>query len=172
MPHFSSRSLTCIAAAACLFAGRSECGAQEARPNPPRQAFESRTELEAQAKAAETQHRTSEAFLLRQRLEKGDFQDGDRIIIQLQGNSLMPNGFAGVPDTLTVRAGKRVELPKMADMPLEGVLRSELNDRLTQHFAEYLKEPTVRSTPLVRVAILGVDRTARLPLHPGGCAAE
>jgi hypothetical protein len=162
MTHSSFRLRTAVAVAAGLLAGAAAGWGQEsARPSPPRQAFESRAELEAQAKAAETQHRTGEAFLLRQRLEKGDFQDGDRIIFQLQGNSLMPNGFAGVPDTLTVRAGKRIELPKMADLPLEGVLRSELNDRLTQHIAEYLKQPTVRSTPLVRVAVLGVVG------HPG-----
>jgi protein involved in polysaccharide export with SLBB domain len=43
----------------------------------------------------------------------------------------------------------------MADLSLDGVLRSELNDRLTAHFAQYIREPTVRSTPLVRIAVLG-----------------
>jgi protein involved in polysaccharide export with SLBB domain len=116
----------------------------------PRREFESRAELEAQAAAAEAQHRTGEAFLLRTRLQKGDFQDGDRIVVEVEGNLLLSK-----PETLIVRAGKRLELPRMADLQLEGVLRSEIVTRLTEHLSQYLREPTVRATPLVRVAILG-----------------
>lgn len=116
----------------------------------PRREFESRAELEAQAAAAESQHRTGEAFLLRSRLQKGDFQDGDRIVVEVEGNLLMSK-----PETLVVRAGKRLELPRMADLQLEGVLRSELTGRITQHLSQYLRDPVVRATPLVRVAILG-----------------
>jgi hypothetical protein len=132
------------------------CRAQDgAAAAPARREFESRAEIESQAKAAEAQHRTGEAWLLRQRLEKGDFQDGDRIVVHLQGNSLMPKDFVGIPDTNIVRAGRHLEFPRMADLSLDGVLRSELNDRLTAHFAQYIREPTVRSTPLVRIAVLG-----------------
>jgi protein involved in polysaccharide export with SLBB domain len=139
-----------------VFAAGNPCRAQDgAAPPPARREFESRAEIEAQAKAAEAQHRTGEAWLLRQRLEKGDFQDGDRIVIHLQGNSLMPKDFVGIPDTNIVRAGRHLEFPRMADLSLDGVLRSELNDRLTAHFAQYIREPTVRSTPLVRIAVLG-----------------
>jgi protein involved in polysaccharide export with SLBB domain len=88
-------------------------------------------------------------------LEKGDFQDGDRIVIVLQGNALMPKDFVGVSDTNTVRAGRRLEFPRMADLSLDGVLRSELNDKLTEHFARYVISPSVRSTPLLRIAVLG-----------------
>ena len=115
-----------------------------------RREFESRADLEAQAAAAEAQHRTGEAFLLRSRLQKGDFQDGDRIVVEVEGNLLMSK-----PETLNVRAGKRLELPRMADLTLDGVLRSELVSRMTQHLSQYLRDPTVRATPLVRVAILG-----------------
>jgi protein involved in polysaccharide export with SLBB domain len=139
-----------------VIAAGNPCRAQDGAAAPPaRREFESRAEIEAQAKAAEAQHRTGEAWLLRQRLEKGDFQDGDRIVIHLQGNSLMPKDFVGIPDTNIVRAGRHLEFPRMADLSLDGVLRSELNDRLTAHFAQYIREPTVRSTPLVRIAVLG-----------------
>jgi protein involved in polysaccharide export with SLBB domain len=132
------------------------CRAQDGAPaTPARREFESRAEIEAQAKAAEAQHRTGEAWLLRQRLEKGDFQDGDRIVIHLQGNTLMPQNFAGIPETSTVRAGRHLEFPRLADLSLDGVLRSELNDRLTAYFAQYFREPSVKSTPLVRIAVLG-----------------
>lgn len=132
------------------------CGAQSVSPaGGERREFESRAELEAQAAAAETQHRAGEAWLLRQRLEKGDFQDGDRIIVQIQGNALAGKSPVDLPETLTVRSGKLLELPRMSDLPLTGVLRSELQQRLTDHLSEYIKEPTVRATPLVRIAVLG-----------------
>ena len=132
------------------------CLAQAAlEPAPARREFESRAMLEAQAKEAEAQHRTGEAWLLKQRLEKGDFQDGDRILFKVQGNALAGAAFIQFPDTLTVRAGKKLELPRMADLSLDGVLRSELNERLTQHIGQYVREPAVRSVPLVRLAILG-----------------
>jgi len=145
--------------AVALVAGGPPCGAQDATAGQAPQArreFESRAEIEAQAKAAEAQHRPNEAWLLRQRLEKGDFQDGDRIIIVVHGNALMPKDFAGIPDTNIVRAGRRLEFPRMADLALDGVLRSELNDKLTEHFSQYIREPSVRSTPLVRIAVLGL----------------
>ena len=139
-----------------LAASASPCSAQAVAPaGTARPEFETRAELQAQAAAAETQHRTGEAWLLKQRLEKGDFQDGDRIIVQIQGNVLAGKSPVEVPETLTVRAGKMLELPRMADLPLDGVLRSELQQRLTDHLSQYIKEPSVRATPLVRIAVLG-----------------
>ncbi len=139
-----------------LIALVSPCRAQDGGASAPaRREFESRAEIEAQAKAAEAEHRTGEAWLLRQRLEKGDFQDGDRIVIVLQGNALMPNNFAQIPETNTVRAGRRLQFPRMPDLSLDGVLRSELNDKLTEYFSVYFRSPTVRSTPLLRIAVLG-----------------
>jgi protein involved in polysaccharide export with SLBB domain len=145
-----------LVAAAVLLPLGNICLAQETlQPVPARREFESRTELEAQAKQAEAQHRTGEAWLLKQRLEKGDFQDGDRILFKIQGNTSLPAGFLQIPETLAVRAGNKVELPRMADLSLQGVLRSELNEKLTEHIAQYVKEPNIRSVPLVRLAILG-----------------
>lgn len=120
---------------------------------PQRREFESRSELEAQAKVAEGAHRTSEAWLLRQRLEKGDFQDGDKIAVNVQA-SLMA-GPLEIPDTLTVRAGRRIEFGRMGELSLEGVLRSELTDKVRDHLAMYVREPLVRTTPLVRIGVLG-----------------
>jgi protein involved in polysaccharide export with SLBB domain len=150
---------TAFGCALALVAGVRPCRAQDGSAGqapPAHRQFESRAEIESQAKAAEAQHRPNEAWLLRQRLEKGDFQDGDRIIIDLHGNALMPKDFTGIPDTNVVRAGRHLEFPRMADLSLDGVLRSELNDKLTEHFAQYIREPSVRSTPLVRIAVLGL----------------
>lgn len=110
--------------------------------------YESRSQIEAQAKAAETANRASEAWLLRQRLLKGDFQESDRMVIVLQ-NTPTPT------DTYTVRAGKILQIQRFGELSLEGILRSELNDALSRHLAKYLKDPTVRATPLIRLGVLG-----------------
>lgn len=139
-----------------LAASASICSAQSVSPaGSARREFESRAELQEQAAAADKEHRTGEAWLLHQRLEKGDFQDGDRIIVQIQGNALAGKSPVEIPETLTVRSGKLLELPRMSDLPLEGVLRSELQQRLTDHLSQYIREPSVRATPLVRIAVLG-----------------
>ena len=114
-----------------------------------RQQFETRAELEERAKLAEANHRTGEAWLLKQRLEKGDFQEGDRIILRLQVVMTLR------VDTLTVRAGRLIQLPGMEDLKLEGVLRSELNDRMFAHMARYFREPIVKALPLLRIQLNG-----------------
>jgi protein involved in polysaccharide export with SLBB domain len=118
-------------------------------PTLPIRHFENRAELEAAAKLAETQHRTQEAWMLRTRLEKGDFQDGDRIVLALQYQT---NARA---DTLIVRAGKTLQIPGIQDLSLDGVLRSELTETLMTHLKKFLQDPTVRATPLLRIAVLG-----------------
>ncbi|HMC55902.1 MAG TPA: hypothetical protein VKH19_12055, partial [Gemmatimonadaceae bacterium] len=64
----------------------------------PGASFETRAQLDSAARSAEGQGRNAEAFLLRSRLNKGDFQEGDRIVISL---ATVPK-----PDTLVVRAGR------------------------------------------------------------------
>ena len=145
-----------MAGAIALGVAGSHLAAQDVSPagsTSPRREYESRSELETQAKAAESAHRTSEAWLLRQRLEKGDFQDGDKIALNVQA-SLMA-GQLDLPETVTVRAGRRIELGRMGEFSLDGVLRSELTDKVRDHLAQYVKEPIVRTTPLVRVGVLG-----------------
>lgn len=115
-----------------------------------RSEFETRADLEARARLAESQHRTSEAWILRNRLEKGDFQEGDRIVVILHTTAITQP-----METLTVRAGKIVQLQRMDDLKLEGVLRSELTERLAQHLAKYFRDPEVQTTPLLRVAVFG-----------------
>jgi polysaccharide export outer membrane protein len=98
--------------------------------------------------AAETRNERALASLIRARLARGDFREGDRIVVRIEGAS-------GINDTLTVRPGNRLELPQMSDLSLDGVLRSELVPKLTAHVAQYLRNPVVRAIPLVRVGMLG-----------------
>ena len=110
--------------------------------------FETREQLESQARLAEAQRRTSEAWLLRSRLQRGDFQEGDRIVVVLEAG-----GF--VMDTLQVRSGKALHFPRMGELSLAGVLRSELTDTVRSYLAHYLTRPVVRVTPLLPVGVVG-----------------
>jgi hypothetical protein len=143
-----TRTTTWLHAAAILATAAQLATAQAPRVTQQTKALETRAALEAEARAAEENHRTGEAFLLRNRLQRGDFQDGDRIVVQLLGS-------VAFNDTITVRAGKMLPLPRMDDLPLEGVLRSELNEKLSSHLARYLRDSTARAIPLLRVAVLG-----------------
>lgn len=135
-----------------LLLGAGAAASAQARVTQQSKDLETRASLEQELRTAEANHRTGEAFLLKNRLEHGDFQDGDRIVVQLLGS---------VPynDTITVRAGKMLPLPRMDDLALEGVLRSELNDALSHHLARYLRDSTARATPMLRLAVLGQVRS-------------
>jgi protein involved in polysaccharide export with SLBB domain len=113
--------------------------------------YESRAHLEAEVREADNADRRSEALLLRLRLRAGDFQEGDRIVIVLESNP-------AATDTMQVRAGKLLQFPRMSEVSLEGVLRSELTDKLRDHLSKYLTNPNVRATPLLPVAVLGSVR--------------
>jgi hypothetical protein len=118
----------------------------------PETASAQRRDLEAAARAAEAAQRTQEAFLLRSRLEHGDFQEGDRILVSVPG---LRAGW----DTAVVRQGKVLRFEGMDDFSLEGVLRFEVAERLSRHLAKYLRDSTVRAVPLLRLGVFG--RVAR-----------
>jgi hypothetical protein len=111
--------------------------------------FETRAELEAQARIAEAKQDKGETYLIRWRLEHGDFQTGDRIIIRFI------RGAGGSTDTLTVGAGKQLQLPQVGDFSLDGVLRSELVPKLTAYMSKYMRDPVVQARPLVRIGVIG-----------------
>jgi protein involved in polysaccharide export with SLBB domain len=112
------------------------------------QSYESRAHLEAEVREAESANRESEASLLRSRLKMGDFQEGDRIVVVLESNPT-------ATDTMQVRAGRVLQFPRMSEVSLDGVLRSELNDALRRHLSKYLTNPDVRATPLLPLSVLG-----------------
>ena len=93
-------------------------------------------------------HHQDEAALIRTRLDSGDFQAGDRIVVRVEGEQQLS-------DTFTVGPGPALLLPQIGDVPLGGVLRAELPDRLEAHVARYIREPVVRARPLIRVLVEG-----------------
>ena len=134
-------------------------GATQSTSDPHR-VYASRASLEAQALRAEDaagspaaapalrESKRAEAFLVRQRLEKGDFMVGDRIVVVVGGEPELS-------DTAVVRAGSNIQLGRLPAISLQGVLRSELEDYLTRQLAQYVREPRVTAVPLVRIAVFG-----------------
>jgi hypothetical protein len=89
------------------------------------------------------------AQLVRQRLTEGDFHVGDRILLAVEGDT-------GLTDTFTVDAGRVVQLASgVGAVPLQGVLRVELNSYLTQWLTRFIRDPKVHARALIRVVIKG-----------------
>jgi hypothetical protein len=89
-----------------------------------------------------------EIALLKSRLEDGDLQPGDQVI-------LVVTGEAPLTATFTVAPGRVLPLPGIGDISLKGVLRSEVKDYLTSEFQKYLKSPTVYAQTTMRLSVLG-----------------
>ena len=145
----SSYTMSAIVAIVSI-AGLGVMDAQIPTVTERRNEFEKRSDLEQRARAAESQHRTSEAWMLRNRLEKGDFQEGDRVVVEYHSTAV-----AQPVETVTVRAGQIVQFLRLEDLKLAGVLRSELTARVVEHLAKYLKDPEAQTIPLLRVAVFG-----------------
>lgn len=88
------------------------------------------------------------ASSLRQRLRDGDFQIGDRLILSYVTD-------VSHTDTLIVRTGRMVELPGKIMVSLAGVLRSEVEERVSTELMKYVRAQQIEVTPLMRVGVLG-----------------
>ena len=88
------------------------------------------------------------AASVRQRLRDGDFQIGDRVVVTIFSDSVHR-------DTVVVRPGRLLELSDNIVVPLTGVLRSELKDRVSSEVLKYFKARQIEVTPLMRVGVLG-----------------
>jgi protein involved in polysaccharide export with SLBB domain len=119
-------------------------------------ATETRARLTARLKRADSLHLRDEAFLLRARLQDGDFEVGDRITLTFSSPVLKQT------DTVvTVRENKTIQLPEpLGDVNLNGVLRSELKDSVYARFNTYFKDVVVSVVPLIRLSISGAVRSA------------
>jgi hypothetical protein len=89
-----------------------------------------------------------EAELLRKRLTEGDFQTGDRVFVSVVGETALIDSF-------TVTAQRTLLIPNVAEFPLAGVLRSELQDYMTKQLSRFFKDPTVVTKAFIRLAVFG-----------------
>jgi polysaccharide export outer membrane protein len=64
-------------------------------------------------------------------------------------------GFAELSDTFNVNANRSIILPEIGTVPLNGVLRAELQTHLTSHLAKFINHPVVYARSLVRLEVVG-----------------
>lgn len=89
-----------------------------------------------------------EAALIEQRLEEGDFKVGDQISLRVEGEDALTGTFVVTND-------RTLELPVIGSIPLEGVLRSELQAHLKEELSRYIRNPRVLARGHFRVTITG-----------------
>ncbi|HSH46169.1 MAG TPA: polysaccharide biosynthesis/export family protein [Longimicrobiales bacterium] len=106
-----------------------------------------------------------EAEFVRYRLRNGDFQAGDRIVLYVQGEPTLS-------DTMGVTAAQTVQVPEIGDISLNGVLRSELQQHMQAEINRYVRNAEVRTTPLIRLAVLGAVTAPGFYTVPAGTLLE
>lgn len=118
-----------------------------------------RAELDSLMNAAEREaatltgdartRRQAEAAALRARLQSGDFFQGDRLILAIEGG---PTPFS---DTVVVGGGQSIALEGYPEISLRGVLRSEVREHVARALAQYIRTPVVTAQPLLRLTVEG-----------------
>jgi protein involved in polysaccharide export with SLBB domain len=118
----------------------------------------SRAELTTAASVAEAAATTGDpaaraqnalaAAAIRERLRDGDLHVGDRVVVTIVSDAVHR-------DTIVVRSEHTLELQGGIVVPVGGVLRSELQDRVSSEVLKYVKAQSVEVTPLMRVGVLG-----------------
>jgi len=153
------RGTTIAFTLAGLLASPTIVSGQEAGWDPTR-VYASRTSLEQLERrfeaAAESPAYSSvlraearaEAAKLRERLRTGDFRPGDRVLLTVERE-------AALSDTFTVAQERHIELPGLGSVPLDGLLRSEVEQHLRVFVSRYVRSAVVRARPFVRVSITG-----------------
>ncbi len=91
---------------------------------------------------------SKELMEIERRLSSGDFSIGDQILLQVTGELTLTGTF-------TVDPGPSISLPDIPPISLAGVLRSELDDHLTEHLSVYVRNPEIHATSLMRIAMFG-----------------
>lgn len=89
-----------------------------------------------------------EAGALRARLSEGDFRVGDRVVLMVEGEPALS-------DTFVVASDQTIDIPNVGEVSLKGVLRSELDSRLTDLISRQIHEPVVRARSFVRISFTG-----------------
>ncbi len=89
-----------------------------------------------------------QAQVIRKRLAEGDFQTGHRILLFVAGDSVLS-------DTFTVMSDQKLQLPNLPEIPLTGILDSELQGFLATQLAQYIRNPAVRAQAMLRVQVSG-----------------
>ena len=98
-----------------------------------------------------------EAAGIRRRLSEGDFRVGDRMLIVVAGTAIAEGVTEArdLEDTVTVLSGARINLREVGEIALAGVLRSELQARVSAAVGEVLLNARATVRPFVRLSVYG-----------------
>src|SRR3989442_1878134 len=88
------------------------------------------------------------------RAVQGDFEPGDQIMLEVEGDSQFTHIF-------NVGPGPALALPAIGPIPLGGVRRANVEAYPGEQLAKYMKPPVVHAKVLVRLGVLGEVE------HPG-----
>lgn len=91
------------------------------------------------------------AQLIRDRLQNGDFKLGDAVVLRVENEPTLP-------DTVRVQSGPDgpvITLPVFGQIPLRGVLRSEIEARITDALSQFIRDPVVQAEGLMRLSVQG-----------------
>jgi len=159
----SSRLLVALVLGCSLASGASSLCAQALPAAISGNAIRSRGDLEALVRQYEDllastaysedlkEDARSRIAQIRERLEVGDLRLGDAVVLSVVGEP-------GLPDTVSVQSsadGPMIALPMFGEIPLRGVLRSELEGRITEALSRYIRTPEVRAQGLMRLSVQG-----------------
>jgi hypothetical protein len=95
-----------------------------------------------------------EAAVIRERLREGDFQVGDQLSISLSV-PIQPGGQPLNNQVFTVGPNQTLLMNEIPEIPLHGILRSEIQAYLTENLRRLFKDQTVLVVPTIRLTILG-----------------
>lgn len=90
----------------------------------------------------------AEAAAIRERLAGGDLRPGDEIKVDVLAEP-------GLTSIYTVTASRTIVLPGGTEIPLKGVLRSEVQQYLTTQLKKFIIDPNVTATASVRLSMFG-----------------
>jgi protein involved in polysaccharide export with SLBB domain len=76
------------------------------------------------------------------------FQVGDRILLSVEGDSVLS-------DTFSVVSGPALRLPKIGDISLANVPRAGLEPYLKRELGRYINDPIVTARALIRISVMG-----------------
>ena len=140
-------------AAACLTMAR-PAPAQELDRSAGDRALATRPALEALAKQLEQagpgSGRDSLLSRVRARLKDGDFRPGDLVLVEVQAESTLTDTFSVSPGPAL-----RLPAPTVGSLALAGVLRAELEPKLTEYVSQFVTNAVVRARPLIRLSVQG-----------------
>jgi len=130
-------------------------------PRNPALTLATRPQLQAElTRLEQSKDSEREAELIRTRLQNGDFQAGDRIMLHVDGETQLS-------DTFTVGLNRELQLPQIGAISLAGLLRSELGPQLQTELGRFLRNPVITAQPLVTLVVEGqVPRPGYYPLTP------